>query len=100
MVDRRTTASASESHIPEGSCVTATRVPSKPYAGSRMTLIFFPKFLSSMWNMEGGSSCSGIDLTSQNLYNCRFKDKSIALINNAPHMSRFTVDLFLSRGYC
>jgi len=43
-----------------------------------MTLIFLPKFLSSMRNMEGGTSCSGIYLTSQNLYKCCFKDKTVA----------------------
>jgi hypothetical protein len=32
--------------------------------------------------MEGGSSCSGIYLTSQNLYNCRFIDKAIALVSH------------------
>jgi hypothetical protein len=33
-----------------------------------------------MRNMEGGTSCSGIDLTSQNLYNCCFKDKTVAAL--------------------
>lgn len=57
---RKITASASESHIPGGSRVMAVRVPSKPYAGSRITRISLPTFLSSMWNIEGGMVCSGI----------------------------------------
>jgi hypothetical protein len=38
--------------------------------------------------MEGGSSCSGIDLTSQNCYNWRSKDKSIALMKHVMFMRR------------
>ena len=75
MVDLRTIASASESQMPEGSCVTAARVPSKPYAGSMMTLIFLPTFRSSMWNMERGKSWSGIMLA--NKYDCTSKDKTV-----------------------
>jgi hypothetical protein len=62
----KTIASASDSQMPEGCCVTATKVPSKPYDGSRTTLIFLPTFRSSMWKIEGGNSCSGIDKTSGN----------------------------------
>lgn len=60
MVDLKTIASESESQMPDGSCVTAARVPSNPYAGSSMTLIFLPMFRSSIWNIEGGKSESGI----------------------------------------
>ena len=66
MLVLNTIASASDSQMPEGCCVTATNVPSKPYDGSRTTLIFLPTFRSSMWKIEGGSSCSGIDKTSGN----------------------------------
>lgn len=52
--------------MPEGCCVTAIKVPSKPYDGSRTTLIFLPTFRSSIWKIEGGNSCSGIDKTSGN----------------------------------
>ena len=69
-------ASASESQIPAGWWVTATRVPSKPYAGSRMTLIFFPMFFSSMWNMESGNSGSGMGFAKP--YNWCSVDKTIA----------------------
>jgi len=54
-------ASASESHIPGGSRVTAAKVPSKPYEGSSITRTVFPRFFSSMWNIVGGMFCSGID---------------------------------------
>ena len=60
MVERSTMASASESQMPAGSPVTATSVPSNPYVGSRIILIFLPTFLSSMWNMDGGNSVSGM----------------------------------------
>jgi hypothetical protein len=66
MLVLKTIASASDSQMPEGCCVTATKVPSKPYDGSRTTLIFLPTFRSSMWKIEGGNSCSGIDKTSGN----------------------------------
>lgn len=39
IVARKTIASASDNHMPDGSRVTATSVPSKPYAGSRITRI-------------------------------------------------------------
>ena len=97
MVDLKTMASASESQIPEGSWVTATNVPSKPYAGSKITLIFFPKFLSSIWNMDGGSSCSGIAFAKR--YNRCSIDKTLALsgIQSFPicWMSRETALVFL-----
>ena len=60
MVARNTMASASESHIPAGSRVTATNVPSKPYEGSKIILMFLPTFFSSIWNIVGGKLCSGI----------------------------------------
>jgi hypothetical protein len=66
IVVRKTIASASDSQMPEGCCVTATKVPSNPYDGSRTTLIFLPTFRSSIWKIEGGNSCSGIDKTSGN----------------------------------
>ena len=37
--------------------------------------------------MEGGTSCSGIDLTSPNLYDCYFKDKTIALLKSVNSMA-------------
>ena len=36
--------------------------------------------------MEGGTSCSGIDLTSQNLYDWYFKDKTIVLLKRVNFM--------------
>jgi hypothetical protein len=58
IVARRITASASESQIPGGSLVTATKMPSKPYDGSKITSIFLPIFLSSIWKMESGKPFS------------------------------------------
>lgn len=59
-VDLRTIASASESQITGGSLVTDIKVPSKPYVGSKITLIFLPTFFSSIWNMVGGNVWSGM----------------------------------------
>jgi hypothetical protein len=49
--------------------------------------------------MEGGSSCSGIDLTSQNFYNCRFIDKSIALVSHGVSMCR-VLEGFVLPSFC
>ncbi len=70
-------ASASDNQIPEGSCVTAAKVPSKPYAGSKTTRIFLPTLRSSIRNIEGGKSESGIAFANQ--YNCDSKDKTVSV---------------------
>ncbi len=77
MVERKTIASVSDSQIPAGSCVTASMMPSKPYAGSIITLIFLPTLRSSMWNMDSGNSCSGI-VYSRNYSNVPSKDKTVS----------------------
>jgi hypothetical protein len=68
IVDRNVTTSASESQIPGGSLVMAASVPSNPYEGSKIAIIFRPTLRSIIWNTDGGGG-PAFDIAFQfNLY--------------------------------